>query len=398
MMMMQTSVLPKSLPLEARIPFKDVYVHTLVRDAQGKKMSKSLGNALDPLDLIDEYGADAVRFTLASMAAMGRDLKLSTDRIKGYRNFGTKLWNAVRFAEMNGVQFRTNCETGASDIPQSVKNTLNRWIIGETARTREEVDAALAAYRFDDAAASLYRFVWGVVCDWYVEFSKPLLQGEAPEETRKIMAWVLERCMVMLHPFMPFVTEELWRVTGHDGMLVHADWPESVTSKVVDAEAESQIRLVIALIEAIRSARAQMNVPAGATIPVIAVDWDDATRRAATENIELIQRLARVTGITEDVAPRGAIAVAAAGGRFALPLGDVIDVAKERARLEKSAAKLAKEIKGMEGRVNNPNFAASAPPEVVGETRANLAARREEATAIRAALESLAELDRPASA
>ncbi|MEM7643297.1 MAG: valine--tRNA ligase, partial [Pseudomonadota bacterium] len=396
MMMMQTSVLPQDTPLEARIPFKDVYVHALVRDEKGKKMSKSLGNVLDPLDLIDEYGADAVRFTLAAMAAMGRDLKLSTQRIAGYRNFGTKLWNAVRFAEMNGVQFRTTCETGSENIPQLVKITLNRWIIGETARCREEVDAALAAYRFDDAANALYRFVWNVVCDWYVEFSKPLLQGEDAEikaETQAVTGWVLEQCMTLLHPFMPFVTEELWSVTGHDGMLVHGTWPENITSEAIDKKSETEINWVVGFIESIRSARAQMNVPAGATIPVIAVEWDDAARDAATKNLSLIQRLARIDTITDGTAPKGAIAVTSGGGRFALPLGDVIDVAQERARLEKSMAKLEKEIKGLEGRTKNPNFAASAPPEVVEETKANLAARQDEAAAIQAALDSLAELE-----
>ncbi len=395
MMMMQTSVLPQDTPLEARIPFKDVYVHALVRDEKGKKMSKSLGNVLDPLDLIDEYGADAVRFTLAAMAAMGRDLKLSTSRIAGYRNFGTKLWNAVRFAEMNGVQFRTNWETGSENVPQNVNITLNRWIIGETARTRAEVDSALTAYRFDDAASALYRFVWNVVCDWYVEFSKPLLQGEDTEskaETQATMAWVLDQCMTLLHPFMPFITEELWSVTGHDGMLVHGQWPEHLTAEIVDEQAESEIRSIIALIDAIRSARAQMNVPASAIIPVIAVDWDAAAKDAATKNMSLIQRLARIEGITEGAAPKGAIAVTASGNRFALPLGDVIDINAERARLDKSLAKLSKEIKGLQGRVQNPKFAASAPPEVVDEARANLAAREAEAAVIQSALDSLAEL------
>ncbi|MCK0166832.1 valine--tRNA ligase [Jannaschia sp. S6380] len=394
MMMMQTSVLPEEKPLKDRVPFKDVYVHALVRDEKGKKMSKSLGNVLDPLDLIDEYGADAVRFTLAAMAAMGRDLKLSTQRIAGYRNFGTKLWNAVRFAEMYEVDFATGNPTQvAGGAP--VRQTVNRWIMGETARVREEVDDALAAYRFDDAANALYRFVWNVVCDWYVEFSKPVLQGadsDAKAETRAVMGWVLNRCMTLLHPFMPFITEELWRVTGHDGMLVHGDWPGDEAAEAVDPQAEAEIRWVIAFIEAIRSARAQMNVPAGATIPVVAVEWDNDARQAFETNKDMIAALARIEGLTEGSSPKGSIAVTASGGRFALPLEDVIDVAAERARLEKSLGKLQKEIKGMEGRVNNPNFAASAPPEVVEETRANLAARQEDAAAVQAALDSLAEL------
>ncbi|WP_299651636.1 valine--tRNA ligase [uncultured Jannaschia sp.] len=399
MMMMQLAVTDETKPVAERVPFRDVYVHALVRDEKGKKMSKSLGNVLDPLDLIDEYGADAVRFTLASMAAMGRDLRLSTQRIAGYRNFGTKLWNAVRFAEMNEVDFARTTTVPQMSHSHNTGVTrgsaVNRWIVGETARAREEVDAALDAYRFDDAAGALYRFVWNVVCDWYVEFSKPVLQGEdvdAKAETQATMGWVLNQCMTLLHPFMPFVTEELWRVTGHEGMLVHGDWPENVTSDLVDPEAESEIRWVIAFVEAIRSARAQMNVPAGAQVPVIAVEWDDTARRAYAANAPMIAALARIESLTEGDAPKGAIAVAAKGGRFALPLEGVIDVAAERARLEKSRGKLDKEIKGMEGRVNNPNFAASAPPEVVEETRANLAARQEDRGAVQAALDALAEL------
>src|SRR5690606_24222213 len=198
MMMMQ-------LELVGEVPFRDVYIHALVRDEKGKKMSKSLGNVLDPIELIDEYGADAVRFTLASMAAMGRDLKLSRDRIAGYRNFGTKLWNAARFAEMNG------CHPDPAFDPARVTLTANRWIIGETGRLRETLDEALAGYRFNDAAGALYAHVWGKVCDWYVELAKPLFADEAKApETRATMAWVLDQCLVMLHPFMPFVTEALW--------------------------------------------------------------------------------------------------------------------------------------------------------------------------------------------
>ncbi|WP_281825605.1 valine--tRNA ligase [Jannaschia rubra] len=381
MMMMQLAVV-------GQVPFRTVYLHGLVRDAKGKKMSKSLGNVVDPLEVIDEYGADALRFTNAAMASLGGSLKLDPQRIAGYRNFGTKLWNAVRFAEMNGVTF-------AGSTPPAADLTVNKWIMGEVARVRQEVDEALAAYRFDDAANALYRFVWNVVCDWYVELSKPVLQDEGvagKDETQAVVGWVLEQCMILLHPFMPFVTEELWTVTDHDGMLVTGDWPVKITPDLIDPAAESEMRWVIGFVEAVRSARAQMNVPAGAVIPVIAVDRDEAARQAADRNMASIQRLARISGIADGEAPRGSIAVTAKGARFALPLDGVIDVAAEKARLEKSLAKLGKEIKGMEGRVNNPNFAASAPPEVVEDTRANLAARQEEAGVIRAALDSLAQL------
>ncbi|MGB1566415.1 MAG: valine--tRNA ligase, partial [Paracoccaceae bacterium] len=221
MMMMQYAVMGEK-------PFSTVYVHALVRDEKGKKMSKSLGNVLDPLELIDAYGADAVRFTLTAMAAMGRDLKLSTQRIAGYRNFGTKLWNAARFAEMNDV-YATLDSAGKSQLPAQLQQTLNKWIVGETAKVREAVDAALSAYRFNDAANLLYAFVWGKVCDWYVEFSKPLLSGEdeaARAETQATMAWVMDQCLILLHPIMPFITEELWgSLTKRETALIHTDWP-----------------------------------------------------------------------------------------------------------------------------------------------------------------------------
>ena len=215
MMMMQLAVVDQ-------IPFDTVYLHGLVRDAKGKKMSKSTGNVIDPLDIIDEYGADALRFTNAAMASIGGVLKLDMQRIQGYRNFGTKLWNAARFAEMN--------EAVPSDgtIPMA-DQAVNKWIIGETAKVREVVDAAFDTYRFNDAAQALYAYVWGKVCDWYVELSKPLLNGDdeaAKEETRRVMGWVIDQCLILLHPIMPFITEELWGALGERAkMVVHADWP-----------------------------------------------------------------------------------------------------------------------------------------------------------------------------
>ena len=250
MMMMQYAVVGEK-------PFSDVYVHALVRDEKGKKMSKSLGNVLDPLELIDDYGADAVRFTLTAMAAMGRDLKLSPQRIAGYRNFGTKLWNAARFAEMNEAVG----STGA--IPQP-KQTVNRWILGETAKTKALVDTALSQYRFNDAANTLYAFVWGTVCDWYVEFSKPLLldgTGEVKRETQDTMAWVIDQCLILLHPIMPFITEELWgTLAKREGMLIHADWP-TYGDELIDAEADAEMNWVIALIDSVRSAARKCTCP-----------------------------------------------------------------------------------------------------------------------------------------
>ena len=374
------------------IPFHEVYLHGLVRDAKGKKMSKSVGNVVDPLEVIDEFGADALRFSSAAMAALGGVLKLDMERIKGYRNFGTKLWNAVRFAEMNHA---VGPDKPQQDRP-TPQATVNRWIIGETARTREVVDAALADYRFNDAANALYAFVWGKVCDWYLEFSKPLLQGEdaaLQEETRQTLAWVLDQCLILLHPIMPFITEELWGESAQrDKMLIHAAWPD-YTIDLIDAEADAEMTWVIAFIEAIRSARAQMNVPVGTYIPVIALNTRATAQAAYAKNKTLIDRLARISALSPaDAAPKGAIAVVVGGDEFALPLADVIDVAKERGRLEKNLSKLDKEIKGLEGRVNNPKFVSSAPQDVVEEAQANLAQRKAEAEAVQAALSRLAEL------
>ncbi|WP_340263013.1 valine--tRNA ligase [Sulfitobacter pontiacus] len=388
MMMMQYAVVDQK-------PFDTVYVHALVRDEKGKKMSKSLGNVLDPLDLIDEYGADAVRFTLTAMAAMGRDLKLSTARIAGYRNFGTKLWNAHRFAEMNGV-FEDSVAAVTYTSHTQVDHTLNKWIIGETARVREEVDAALDNYRFNDAANALYAFVWGKVCDWYVELSKPLLQDDAPEaaETRQTLKWVLDQCLVLLHPIMPYITEELWQTTAtRSKMLVHGDWPTYSTAEMLDADADRELNWVISLIESIRSARQQMHVPAGLKVPMLYTDMDDAGQTAWDRNEAMIKRLARVETLEKTESfPKGTVSIAAPGASFGLPLAGLIDIDAEKARLQKSLDKLGKEIGGLKGRLNNPKFAASAPAEVVAEAQSNLDARQEEADQLQAALNRLAEL------
>jgi len=383
MMMMQLAVVDQ-------VPFHTVYVHALVRDEKGKKMSKSLGNVLDPLELIDEYGADAVRFTLASMAAMGRDLKLSTSRIAGYRNFATKIWNAARFAEMN------ECKPVPGFDPAGVTQTVNRWIVGEIARARVAHDAALDAYRFNDAANGLYASVWGQVCDWYLEFAKPLFASgdEAViAETRATMAWVIDQCMILLHPTMPFVTEELWgQIADREKMLVHTDWP-TYGEDLIDTEADREMTWVISLIEAIRSVRAQMHVPAGLKVPLLQAELDDKGQAAWDRNESMILRLARVVGVQAvDTLPKGAVTIAVEGAVFGLPIADIIDVDEEKARLEKVLGKLAKELGGLRGRLNNPKFAASAPAEVVEETRDNLAAREEEEAKIRDALARLAEI------
>ena len=384
MMMMQLAVVDQ-------IPFHTVYLHGLVRDAKGKKMSKSLGNVIDPLEIIGEYGADALRFTNASMASLGGVLKLDTQRIAGYRNFGTKLWNACRFAEMNGVW---DGHTTQDTIPQA-SATVNRWIIGETARVREVVDHALDEYRFNDAAMALYAFVWGKVCDWYIEFSKPLLAEDAPEraETQAVMAWVLDQCMILLHPMMPFITEELWGQTGSRAkMLVHGDWPE-YGADIADAAADDEMGWIIGLIEQVRSVRAQMHVPAGAYVPLQVIGMTDARSAAWERNETLVKRLARIESLTAvNSFDKGTAAIGIDGGTFGLPLAGIIDIAEEKARLEKTLGKLAKEIGGLRGRLSNPKFAESAPEEVVEETRANLAARDEEEAKLKEAVARLSEL------
>ncbi|MBC2835714.1 valine--tRNA ligase [Paragemmobacter straminiformis] len=382
MVMMQLAVVDE-------VPFHTVYLHGLVRDAKGKKMSKSLGNVIDPLEIIDEYGADALRFANTAMASLGGVLKLDTQRIAGYRNFGTKLWNACRFAEMNGV-WEGHATQAAAPVASA---TVNRWIIGETAKVRAEVDAAMADYRFDQAADALYKFVWGKVCDWYVEFAKPLFDGDLAAETRATMGWVLDQSMVMLHPFMPFITEELWATTGSRAkMLVHSDWP-TFGAELVDAASDREMNWVTGLIEEIRSARAQMHVPVGLKLDMLATAMDDAARTAWARNETLIKRLARIESLTEAAtAPKGAITLAVEGATFAIPLDGVIDIAEEKARLQKTLDKLAKEIGGLKGRLNNPAFAASAPEEVVDEARSNLEAREDEAAKLNAALKRLAEI------
>ena len=386
MMMMQLAVVDK-------IPFNTIYLHGLVRDAKGKKMSKSTGNVVDPLEIIDEFGADALRFTNASMASLGGVLKLDMQRIAGYRNFGTKLWNACSFAEYNeAFQHR-------SDAMPSPELALNKWIIGEVGRVRVAVDAAFDGYRFNDAASALYAFVWGSVCDRYLELSKPILKGKHSSgaagrlETQTTLAWVLEQSMTLLHPIMPFITEELWGITGtRDTMLVHQDWP-SYGLELIDEAATIEISWAISLIDAIRSARAQMNVPAGAKVPLVQVQNDAAGSAALAANMAQIQQMARITEVTIAAEmPKGAITVSAPHATFGLPLADIIDVASEKARLEKNMGKLAKELGGLRGRLNNPKFAASAPPEVLAETQANLAAREEEEQKLSEALARLAEI------
>ncbi|MBC7736242.1 MAG: class I tRNA ligase family protein, partial [Candidatus Saccharibacteria bacterium] len=329
----------------------------------------------------------ALRFANAAMASLGGVLKFDKQRIAGYRNFGTKLWNACRFAEMNGVW-----ENHATSAPPTPQATANRWIMGEAAKALAEVNAALETYRFDTAADALYKFVWGKVCDWYVEFAKPLFDGPQAQETRQTMAWVLDQCMILLHPFTPFITEDLWSTTGTRAkLLVHTDWP-TIPMSLIDPEADREMHFVTTLIDEIRSARAQVHVPVGLKTDLIATALTPEARATFTRNAALIHRLARVETFTEGPAPKGAITLPAPGATFALPLQGVIDIAEEKSRLQKTMDKLAKEITGLKSRLNNPNFAASAPKDVVDEANANLAAREDEQAKLQSALTRLADL------
>jgi valyl-tRNA synthetase len=371
------------------VPFRDVYIHALVRDERGAKMSKSKGNVIDPLDLAAKYGADALRFTLAAMAAQGRDIKLAESRVEGYRNFTTKLWNAARFAEFNGAV------RVAGFDPKSAKETINRWILGETEKARHEITAAIEAYKFNEAAGAAYRFVWNIYCDWYLELSKPVLtgpDGATKDETRATVTFVLDEILKLLHPFMPFITEELWTVTGEAGpkretMLVLADWPK--LSGLVDEKAEAEIGWLVDLVSAIRSVRSEMNVPAGAQIPLVLVASKETRQRAGRWD-EALKRLARLAAISfADTPPAGSVQLLVRGEIAALPLAGVIDLVAERGRLEKELGRIGDDIARIDKKLGNAEFMARAPEEVVEEQRE----RRDEATGrqkkVREALERL---------
>jgi valyl-tRNA synthetase len=362
------------LHFQKEVPFQDVYIHALVRDASGAKMSKSKGNVIDPLALIDDYGADALRFTLAAMAAQGRDIKLSTQRVEGYRNFATKLWNASRFAEMNG------CAAVANFDPKLAKETLNRWIAHEAAKTLREVTEAIEAYKFNEAAAALYRFVWNIYCDWYLELAKPVLlgaDGAAKTETQAIVAWARDEILKMLHPFMPFITEELWMVTTQtkrQNLLALAGWP--VLDDLTDDKAEAEIGWLIDLVSAIRSVRAEMNIVNA--IPLVLAGVSAETKVRAGRWGEFIKRQARVSEISSAMsAPQGSVQLVVRGEVAALPLKGVIDLTAERARLDKEMARAEADIKRVDAKLSNEKFVSNAPDEVVEEEKE----KREEAIA-----------------
>ncbi len=349
-------------------PFSTVYIHALVRDEKGAKMSKSKGNVVDPIGLIDEYGADALRFTLAAMAAQGRDIKLATSRIEGYRNFATKLWNAARFAEMNG------CRTVPGFDPAGARQTINRWIATEVGRTAGEVTAALEAYRFNDAAGALYRFIWNTYCDWYLELIKPVLLGndaEAAAETRATAAWVRDQALALLHPFMPFITEELWTRTaeerGEAPMLVLSDWPRPSVS---DDAAAAEMNWVVDLVSQIRSVRTEMNVPPAAQVPLVLAGASPETLERLERHRVAIARLARLDTIETAAAPLpGSVQIVIGETTACLALGGVIDLEAEQARLRRELDRIGKDIERIDAKLGNEQFIAKAKPEVIEEQR-----------------------------
>ncbi|NGR08649.1 valine--tRNA ligase [bacterium SGD-2] len=349
-------------------PFHTVYVHALVRDKHGAKMSKSKGNVIDPLELIDEYGADALRFTLAIMAAQGRDVKLDPARVAGYRNFGTKLWNATRFAQMNGVKHDPSFE------PANARLAINRWILTELTRAAREVTEGIVTYKFNEAAGAAYKFVWSLFCDWYLELLKPVFNGEdeaAKAESRACAAYVLDQIYKLLHPFMPFMTEELWQLTagegGRDDVLALTRWPDI---SFEDEEAAADLNWLVDLVNGIRSVRSEMNVPPAAQAPLVAVGADELTRERLARHDPAIRRLARVgeVAFSSDV-PKGSAQLVIAGTTFCLPLGELIDLKAETARLEKEIAKAVAEIDRVEKKLSNEKFVANAKEEVVAQER-----------------------------
>jgi valyl-tRNA synthetase len=360
------------------VPFDKVYIHALVRDAKGQKMSKSKGNVMDPLHLIDQFGADALRFTLAAMAAQGRDIKLSEDRVQGYRNFATKLWNAARYCEMNG------CKSDPAFNPESVSYTPNRWIVGAVADAQAAIDKALQGYRYNEAAAALYQFTWHTFCDWYLEFTKPLLQEQSAHsaEIRATTGWVLDQILILLNPFMPYITEELYAEMGDrrkGESLLLASWPE-YSKGLKNAKANEEMDWLIRMIGEIRSVRADMNVPAGAQIALMIKDAGAQTQARLQNYDEIIRRMARLSDISlVSAAPKGAIQTILDESTLILPIADIIDLDKERARLRKEIERLEQDIQKAVQKLQNKQFVDNAPPEVVEEHRN----RQAEAEAIR---------------
>ena len=364
------------------VPFRTLYLHGLVRAADGAKMSKSKGNTVDPLGLIDKYGADALRFFMAAMESQGRDIKMDEKRVEGYRNFATKLWNAARFAQANGIGGSSTLEPPAATL------AVNKWIVAETIRTVQTVDLALADYRFDGAANAIYQFVWSRFCDWYLE----LIKGAIDAETKAVAGWVLDQILVLLHPFMPFITEELWHAMAPEGAprdhdLIVAHWPMA-DARSLDPAAEQEVDWLIRLVGEIRAARTELNVPPGARLPLHVRDAVPVTAERLTRQAAVLARLARVD-VAQGEAAGGAAQVVVDEATFVLPLEGVIDLAAERSRLAKGIAAAEKERDGLAGRLGNPSFVERAKPEAVEKAKADHADKTAEAERLSAALARL---------
>jgi valyl-tRNA synthetase len=370
------------------VPWKTLYLHGLVRAADGSKMSKSKGNTVDPLGLVDRYGADALRFTLTAMESQGRDIKLDEKRVEGYRNFATKLWNATRFAQSNGIGASKTLRAPDAALP------VNRWIIAETIETVQKLDLAFADFRFDEAANTIYQFSWSRFCDWYLELIKPVSVGEErgqiDDETKAVAGWVIDQILVMLHPFMPFITEELWHAMGErEYDIIVAKWPLADTH-TLDAGAAQEIDWLIRLVSEVRAARSELNVPPGARLPLHVRDAGATTVERLTRQASAIGRMARVEAISHDPAPEGgAIQIVVDEATYMLPLAGAIDLDAERARIAKAIEAAAKERDSLAGRLSNPSFVERAKPEAVEKARADHAEKAAEAERLQAALARL---------
>jgi valyl-tRNA synthetase len=358
------------------VPWKTLYLHGLVRDAQGQKMSKSKGNTVDPLGLIDKYGADALRFTLAAMESQGRDIKLDEKRVEGYRNFATKLWNAARFLQMNGVGASDSIFAPEADLP------VNRWIIGEVVETLGRLDRAFDELRYDEMADAIYHFVWGTFCDWYVE----LIKGAFDEETKRVAAWAFDQILVMLHPLMPFITEELWHAMGERNRdLIVSEWPNPKAQ--IDPYAKSEIEWLIDFVTEVRAMRTELNVPWSATLEPIAIGG--SVEQLNGQNATLA-RLAKLgSPRSADIPPPGSAQIVVRGQTYAFPLVEHIDLDAEKGRLSKASAAAEKERDSLAQRLANPNFTERAKPEAVEKARVDHEAKAAEAERLRAALERL---------
>ena len=385
----------QGLHFMGEVPWKRLYLHGLVRAADGQKMSKSKGNVVDPLGLIDKYGADALRFFMTAMESQGRDVKMDERRVEGYRNFATKLWNAARFCQSNGI--------GASRSLAAPRATsaVNKWIVGEVVETLGLLDKAMAGLRFDAAANAIYHFVWDTFCDWYIE----LIKGSFDDETKAVAGWVLDQILVMLHPFMPFVTEELWAKLGDRAgyPLITAKWPQPDAS--VDPAAKAEVDWLIELVSKIRAMRSELNVPPSVRLDVIFGGEDMTFITRLGRNRDAIARMARINDprpdglimlkagaadIDADKSVRGGAAQVIVGNvTLTLPLEGVIDIAAEKARLAKALEVSAKEAKSLEGRLSNPSFVEKAKPEAVEKARADHAMHAAEAERLAAALARL---------